>query len=181
MAVNAEVSVVKAMPGSAFLSFSNRPLSSAAMCCASAALPPFPASSTLLPLFNAAQTIWHAVSISSVSESITFCISSWCAISSSFIISFKFRILSRDLLTSAIFHIIYDLVYSCGNTSHTSYHDGRSMVGQLASFLNRKAEGRKVGDGRNNSVARARNVKHFGRFYRQQFGGLLGNHCYAIF
>ena len=49
MAVSAEVSVVSAMAGKPLLSLLYRPVSSAAMCCASAAEPPFPTSSILFP------------------------------------------------------------------------------------------------------------------------------------
>jgi len=53
IAVIAEVSVVSAIAGRATLFVLYRPVSSADICCASPALPPFPKSSILLPLFRA--------------------------------------------------------------------------------------------------------------------------------
>src|SRR5208283_192573 len=49
MAVNTEEFVVSAQPERLLRSFRNRPLSSAARCCASAALPPLPKNRILLP------------------------------------------------------------------------------------------------------------------------------------
>src|ERR1700685_1307828 len=49
MAVNREKFVVSAQPERLLRSFKNRPLSSAARCCASAALPPFPKNRILFP------------------------------------------------------------------------------------------------------------------------------------
>src|SRR5580692_9813266 len=49
MAVSTEALVVRAQPERLARSLKNRPLSSAAKCCASAALPPFPKNKILFP------------------------------------------------------------------------------------------------------------------------------------
>ena len=57
MAVTHDVLTDNAKAGRAGRSKANLPTNSAAMCCASAALPPFPNSSTLLPCWNASTRI----------------------------------------------------------------------------------------------------------------------------
>src|SRR6266536_693058 len=68
MAVRTEVSVVSAMAGRGSRSLLNLPTSSAAKCCASAALPPFPTSSTLLPFKRHLSRVRAAAPICSVDD-----------------------------------------------------------------------------------------------------------------
>ena len=62
--VRAEESVVSAMAGKPARSTSKRPTSSAAICWASAALPPLPHSRILLPRRRASTTLWAAAAMS---------------------------------------------------------------------------------------------------------------------
>ena len=64
--VRIEVSVVNAIAGKLFLSFLNLLTNSAAICCASAALPPFPKIIILFPFFK--QLIIYFIAFSTISE-----------------------------------------------------------------------------------------------------------------
>jgi hypothetical protein len=64
--VKTDVSVVKEIAGMLFLSILYLPINSAAMCCASAALPPFPKIIILFPFFK--QLIISFIAFSTISE-----------------------------------------------------------------------------------------------------------------
>src|SRR5437763_802717 len=68
MAVSAEEFACKAIAGSGLRSRRNRPVSSAAMCCASAAEPPFPARSSFPPAAKDARIISAALATSGASR-----------------------------------------------------------------------------------------------------------------